>query len=700
MFVQEIRDTSESDRATEDFQVRVWSDTRLWPGGLIKRRGLSPKPFLTKGFRTWFAAQTVEILPENGEERLNRLSNLLDELLRRITATEDWKWEPWVEMLRTLALFFPEDFTALATRDWLVTLARSMDMPGNHRRPVAVNQRILKRLRDVLGPPSDGLEGTVERMLLPCELDRLIRRHQEGGRPNRRREEEEEEEHSPRLWVVRAGKHGEDEDYVLSQGMAMLGFRDEPSPEQDTYTAYLDRVVKVHDGWSKRKASSPASQVWAFARKIEEDDIVILPQKKSGGPKHIAWGTVDGDYEHRQVDGQHRHTRPVTWIRKDVPRSDFGEAVKSLDAGGTVFSVQKHAEQIQSVLDKSCDRTSFLPNKFDPLSVPSFGDIWTQVSTAADTQGVLFNRRLIETLHLGLWAGEQRHFAVLSGLSGSGKTQIARLYASALTGAERDAGGPVSIISVHPGWHDPGSLLGYLNPINHRYERTVFLNFLLNAVKAPSQPHVVILDEMNLSHPEQYFAPILSAMEIQKGEIPLHGGNAEELGVPTSVTYPANLFIIGTVNMDETTMGISDKVLDRAFTLEFWDIDPDRWPGWDRCALEPAEQSKVRAILTELTEALSPARRHFGWRVIKEVVGFLEGRSRDSGIELSAEAALDQVIYAKVLPKLRGSDTGRFRDCLDATKRVLDTHGLTRCAEKVEALKEDLDATGSCSFWR
>ena len=55
------------------------------------------------------------------------------------------------------------------------------------------------------------------------------------------------------------------------------------------------------------------------------------------------------------------------------------------------------------------------------------------------------------------------------------------------------------------------------------------------------------------------------------GDIPLHGGGAE-YGVPPSITYPQNLFLIGTVNMDETTMGISDKVLDRAFTLEFWDI--------------------------------------------------------------------------------------------------------------------------------
>ena len=102
---------------------------------------------------------------------------------------------------------------------------------------------------------------------------------------------------------------------------------------------------------------------------------------------------------------------------------------------------------------------------------------------------------------------------------------------------------------------------------------------------------------MNLSHPEQYLAPILSAMERVGGDIPLHGGGAE-YRVPSSIAYPRNLVLIGTVNMDETTMGISDKVLDRAFTLEFWDVDVNAWPGWDRERIEsPAKESLRPTIL-------------------------------------------------------------------------------------------------------
>ena len=536
--LREVRDASQAKRKDLDFQIEIWHDLRLWDGGLMTRRRTNPDPayraetFLEQGdFLDWFANQTVQRLPEDRERRVERLTVLFRELLfERIKPVIEW--EPWVETLRTLALFFPEDFTALCNPGRLAKLVRAMGQKVGDGDPVRSNRLLMDRLDEVIGPPSDGLTGIAGRMLLVREL---------GDNPNQ--------------------------------------------------------------------------------------------NDQTGGPSD------DED-------------RP--------PRSD----------------------------------------RFWDDKLPSFRKLWVTLAGTAKTDRLRFDRALVEALHLGLWADEQRHFAVLSGLSGTGKTQIALRYAMALTGAESDTGGPVEVISVHPGWHDPGPLLGYVNPLTGSYTHTEFLNFLRRASKNKGQPHVLILDEMNLSHPEQYFAPILSAMEIRDGEIPLHREHPDELGVPKGIPYPSNLVIIGTVNMDETTMGISDKVLDRAFTLEFWDIDPARWPGWDGCELGDAEKSKVPGILCELTEALSPARRHFGWRVMKEVVGFLEGRSRDSGIELTAEDALDQVIYAKVLPKLRGSDTDRFRKCLDATLGVLEEHDLKRCAAKVKALKEDLEASGSCSFWR
>lgn len=204
---------------------------------------------------------------------------------------------------------------------------------------------------------------------------------------------------------------------------------------------------------------------------------------------------------------------------------------------------------------------------------------------------------------------------------------------------------------------------------------------------------------MNLSHPEQYLAPILSAMELEHGSIELHGGDADEYRIPASIHYPDNLVLIGTVNMDETTMGISDKVLDRAFTLEFWDVDVDRWPGWESTSLGDQDRQATMGILTRLMEGLGAARLHFGWRVIEEVVRFMEQRQSQSA-ELSVNEALDRVIYAKVLPKLRGDDAPRFRNALEKCRTALNESNLTRSSRKVGELIKDVEQTGSFRFWR
>ena len=844
-FLAEIDGATEARRADPAFQKRAWNSDLVFDGGLMSEARLDT--LLSNDFCQWFAGETARVQREDEHQRTKALKRFLEEILLRAQSAVDFK--PHVETLRTLALFFPESFTDLANKLKLKQLADKMgiDVAGND--PVSANRLILDRLEGVLGPPEKGGRALSERMLTGFELHWLLCTE-------------------PHLWAVRAGREGQDEEYVLANGIAMLGFEDEPAPDSDDCKAYQNVIQEQHADWPKKKVTATANQIWNFAWEIQKSDIVVLPRKRGD----IAWGTVEGEYRHREVNGKPRHTRPVKWVRTDIPRSALGDDEKYLNQPTTVFSLQKHAERILPVLNGTPARLTPLPlserrilllfqqkdefgwlrwmlgligdeidpdvlhdliaekqpglartttdwkvaaatvlrcvaredgrikitdlgrrvcesNDADvlmdrlltgirgadhallwleerprpkndlvkdlrselkmrkpaavdlvkflqnvgvieaadtedlsltergarwrrkihwvpelpvprPKPLPPMSDLWDAISRRAGEANLRFERSLVEALHLGLWADEQRHFAILSGLSGTGKTQIALRYAMALTGAESDTGGPVEVIAVHPGWHDPGPLLGYVNPLTGSYARTEFLNFLLEAAAKPEETHVLILDEMNLSHPEQYFAPILSAMEIPDGEIPLHRGDPDELGVPTGVAYPKNLVIIGTVNMDETTMGISDKVLDRAFTLEFWDIEPEEWPGWESCGLDGSEKAKVRGLLAALTMTLSPARRHFGWRVISEVVGFLEGRSRDSGIEIGPDAALDQVIYAKVLPKLRGSDAPRFRKCLDETAAALEKAGLEMCARKVRSLKEDLDATGSCSFWR
>jgi 5-methylcytosine-specific restriction protein B len=328
------------------------------------------------------------------------------------------------------------------------------------------------------------------------------------------------------------------------------------------------------------------------------------------------------------------------------------------------------------------------------VQLPTFADIYGRVSGAGH-----FEDQLVAELHAGLWAHPRRHFGILTGLSGSGKTLLAREYAKAIAPQNAPAGKHLCTIAVQPAWYDPGALLGYVNPLRgDSYFRTRFLEFLIAASNDPGHPYVAVLDEMNLSHPEQYLAPLLSAMETGARVI-LHSEGDLFDGIPASVPYPSNLVIIGTVNMDETTHGLSDKILDRAFTMEFWDIDLDTYPRWGARDLAEDDEAKARGALDALMTALKPARLHFGWRVVDDVLDFLNAANAD-GVPLTTEVALDRVIYAKVLPKLRGDDSPRFKDALRDVIAALGTHGLTTSKAKVEELKRDLDATGTARFWR
>jgi 5-methylcytosine-specific restriction enzyme B len=193
-------------------------------------------------------------------------------------------------------------------------------------------------------------------------------------------------------------------------------------------------------------------------------------------------------------------------------------------------------------------------------------------------------------------------------------------------------------------------------------------------------------------------APLLSAMETGEA-MSLHTEDDFLDGVPASLPYPSNLALIGTVNMDETTHGLSDKVLDRAFVLEFWDVDLEMYPRWGTRQLASNHEKVARDVLGALMKALAPARLHFGWRVVDDVLDFLAGVAT-AGTHLPFEVALDSVIYAKVLPKIRCEDAPRFRDALQACEGALSQFKLLRCAAKVGELRRDLETTGSARFWR
>ena len=262
------------------------------------------------------------------------------------------------------------------------------------------------------------------------------------------------------------------------------------------------------------------------------------------------------------------------------------------------------------------------------------------------------------------------------------------------------------VVPVRPDWVDNRGLLGYLNPLTNEYSTTPFLNLLLRAraeeeraAADGEKPHsfFVILDEMNLARVEHYFSDFLSALESGE-DIPLHENEAIESGeaesgprVPRQLKVPGNVLFTGTVNVDETTYMFSPKVLDRAFTIEFDQVDlkgfakgasaeepsglkldgiqgsldllpsgaseDDDWKpsreDWVEFSKETPGHHKALLRLHDILEA---QHRHFGYRVANEIARFVNlARGQAKETDAAVDAAFDLALLQKVLPKFHGT---------------------------------------------
>lgn len=258
---------------------------------------------------------------------------------------------------------------------------------------------------------------------------------------------------------------------------------------------------------------------------------------------------------------------------------------------------------------------------------------------------------------------------ILTGLSGSGKTQIAMRFGEWL------GPGRLHVAAVRPDWTGAESLFGYEDGLKAAVDgRAAWsvpgpLEFMLSAAADPQHPYLLLLDEMNLAHVERYFADVLSGMESAQPCLPnLRRGDdgswRQRSNWPTRIPFPRNLWIVGTVNVDETTYMFSPKVLDRANTFEFrvdtGDLSGDaRKP--QRCATGDPElvrgllavaqddhwhlnhqvsfHAELTVWLRRLHEALGRYNLEFGHRAFYETLRFASLAHAAGLTEAEAEVA-------------------------------------------------------------
>ena len=293
-------------------------------------------------------------------------------------------------------------------------------------------------------------------------------------------------------------------------------------------------------------------------------------------------------------------------------------------------------------------------------------------------------------------------FVILTGNSGTGKTKLSELFARWLSAGD---GSTLAVIPVGADWTDNRNVLGFVNHLRSApdeppvYESTAILEFIIKAIDDRNCPYFLVLDEMNLSHVERYFADFLSAMESGRA-IPLHTAATPLISVrgtevPSELNLPDNLFITGTVNVDETTYMFSPKVLDRANVIEFrisldnarafldagaggiGDINlasdgaPEAFLALARKAREKPvpdlvffsdaqandKREELAKSLTGLFELMHFHKLEFGYRVMHEVQRYagVDYELAEDRTKWSWESCLDVQILQKVLPKLHGS---------------------------------------------
>ena len=347
----------------------------------------------------------------------------------------------------------------------------------------------------------------------------------------------------------------------------------------------------------------------------------------------------------------------------------------------------------------------------------------SQFSISKFTTNSLFPRYIRSLL--------SKPFVILSGNSGTGKTRIASRFAKYLEKKNDSGITNHLLIPVGADWTDNTKSLGYYNPLadngTGKYEKTDVFKFIELAGANPEIPFFLILDEMNLSHVERYFSDFLSKMELLDYTKPAEKVYFDITGYG-KLELPKNLFITGTVNIDETTYMFSPKVLDRANVIEFKpdmdDVlnklfgtssdeeekiaDPDVAEGFMQLANElrsgtipPEVQpilSDIKTILSSFYKELEKCGFEFAYRTIKEIRLYAIAAYKTAvGEKPTATEIADVQILQKILPKMHGNKK-QIGNLLDELEKLCEEKSLPNSLSKIQQMKDKLNRFQYASF--
>ncbi len=348
-----------------------------------------------------------------------------------------------------------------------------------------------------------------------------------------------------------------------------------------------------------------------------------------------------------------------------------------------------------------------------------------------DDLGLQYSKRIIRAFHTSLKVNDLSPLTVLSGLSGTGKSQLPRAYA-------RFFGIHFLHVPVEPGWDSPQDLLGFYDFVAERYRPTDRARALGHfdsrfaievKIKNPDEWKkrmlIILLDEMNLARTEYYFSEFLSRLEMRGPRTKKSDGDRSgdaQIAIdlpygkderPKHLYVPHNVLWVGTLNEDETTQALSDKVLDRANSIQFAPPAPNslsshanapkaaieladgylpykRWFEWsDRRTTVEMGVEQVDKTLRTLARQMQSANRGFGYRIAQSIKVYIE---RYPGEDWTIPM-IDQ-INMRLLPKLSGVEMNKCSDTIRDLRRLCeDELGDVKFANALERAAQDSEAS-------
>lgn len=330
------------------------------------------------------------------------------------------------------------------------------------------------------------------------------------------------------------------------------------------------------------------------------------------------------------------------------------------------------------------------------------------ISKSCIDYGLRFPRRILHAFHTALKTSEWSPMTVLAGVSGTGKSELPRLYS-------HFGGINFLSLSVQPNWDSQESMLGFFNSIDNKFDAQPVLRLLAQSQKTQSYDYpfgledamnLILMDEMNLAHVELYFAEFLSKLELRRGmkkDLPFLDVKLGAGIQPYQLPIGRNVLWAGTMNQDETTKSLSDKVLDRGIVINFprpttlerrrqlkplGDQAPllsrKLWESW-WCRESKFNDDQIlpfKGFIEDMNTSLSKVGRALGHRVWQSIEYYMSNypdvqeaqrNNDDASLVKAMKVAFEDQLVQKVMPKLRGIETrGKSKsNCIDKIRTQL-----------------------------